>query len=473
MSFRFQAVRELLRRYGAVFSHAWHQRETLDDKSRKPYEMQFLPAALELLERPVSPAPLIAIRLIVAFAVLALFWAIFGRIDIVATAQGKVVPNDRTKVIQPLETATVKAIHVRDGQQVKAGQALIDLDATAPLADATRLANDLVTVRLMGARARAFLVALDSGSRPVLEDVVDVSSGRLMQEQRMLNGQWEEYQAKLHNIDANNARRAAELSSTEEIVHKLERTVPIAQQRAQDFKDLVDRKFVSRHGYLEKEQQRIEQEGDLATQKSRLRELSAALLEGRSQRLALIAETRRLNLDQLNEAEQQGTAYSQELLKAKVRGNLMKLVAPVDGTVQQLAVHTIGGVVTEAQPLMMLVPKDNPIEIEAMIENKDIGFVIPGQEGEVKIETFPFTKYGTLHAKVISISNDAINDEKRGLIFPARVALDKTSIQVGSKTVNLGPGMAVTVEIKTGQRRVIEYFLSPLMQYKDESLKER
>ena len=236
---------------------------------------------------------------------------------------------------------------------------------------------------------------------------------------------------------------------------------------------MVSQNFISRHAYLEKEQLRIEQEADLATQRSRINELSAALQEGRSQRAALIAEAKRLALDSLNEAEQKSTTHSQELVKAESRGRLMTLTAPVDGTVQQLAVHTVGGVVTPAQPLMMVVPKDYPIEVEAYVENKDIGFVNPGQEAVVKIETFPFTRYGTIDARVSHVSHDAVNDEKRGLIFPARVNLARTTIQVEHKAVNLSPGMAVTVEVKTARRRVIEYFLSPLLQYKDESLRER
>ncbi len=470
---RMQAVGDLMKRYGAVFGHAWRERKNFDVAPRKSYEVQFLPAALELLEKPLSPAPRVAMWLLIAFAFIAVLWAVFGKIDVVATAHGKIVPNDRTKVIQPFETSTVKAIHVADGQEVKAGQVLIELDATNTEADTTRIASDLGTVRLQGARARALLAAIDSGKAPRLEPLADIAPERLTQEQRVLEGQYGEYQARLAGIDANNARRAAELHSTEEVVHKLEQTVPIARQRAQDFKGLVDKNFVSKHGYLDKEQIRIEQEGDLATQKSRLHELAAALQEGRSQRVSLIAETRRQALDSLNDAEQKTTAYTQELIKARSRGSLMTLTAPVDGTVQQLAVHTVGGVVTEAQQLMMIVPKDNPIEIEAFVENKDIGFVNPGQEGQIKIETFPYTRYGTIHAKVTSVSTDAINDEKRGLIFPARIALDKTTIQVENKNVNLSPGMAVTIEIKTSERRVIEYFLSPLLQYKDESLKER
>lgn len=473
IALRLHAALDLLKRYGAVFGHAWRERKNLDPRPRLPHEAQFLPAALELQDTPVSPAPRIAMWLLIAFACIALVWAIFGRMDVVATAHGKIVPNDRTKVIQSFETATVRAIHVTDGQAVKAGDVLIELDTTSTTADATRTANDLVTARLQAARAKAMLAAVANGRFPSLKSVVGVDQERLAQEQAILEGQYGEYRAKLARIDADVAKREAELRSTEEVVRKLEQTVPIATRRAQDFKDLVEKNFVSRHGYLEKEQLRIEQEADLATQRSRLKELAAALQEGRSQRAALVAETRRLTLDSLNEAEQRTTTYGQELVKAQTRNKLMTLAAPVDGTVQQLAVHTVGGVVTEAQPLLMLVPRDNPIEVEALVENKDIGFVNPDQDAVVKIETFPFTRYGTIDATVTSVSNDAVNDEKRGLIFPMRVKLAKATIQVENKSVNLSPGMAVTVEVKTAQRRVIEYFLSPLLQYKDESLRER
>ncbi|MBE7421800.1 MAG: HlyD family type I secretion periplasmic adaptor subunit [Zoogloeaceae bacterium] len=470
---KLRAALDLLKHYGAVFSHAWHERKSLDPRPRLPHEAQFLPAALELQETPVHPAPRIVMWLILCFALIALLWAFYGHMDVVATAQGKIVPNDRTKVIQPIETATVKAIRVSDGQTVKTGEVLIELDTTNAAADTTRVTNDLVTAWLHAARAKALLKSIASGKAPAIGPVPDADANRLAQDQRLLDGQYGEYQARLARIDADIAKREAELRSTQEIVRKLEQTVPIARQRAQDFKDLVEKNFISKHGYLEKEQARIEQEADLATQRSRIKELTAALQEGRGQRAELVAETRRMALDSLNEAEQKATTYAQELVKAESRSKLMTLTAPVDGTVQQLAVHTIGGVVTPAQPLMMIVPKDNPIEVEAYVENKDVGFVNAGQEAVVKVETFPFTKYGTIEAKVTHVSSDAIKDEKRGLIFPARVNLVRSTIQVENKTVKLSPGMAVTVEVKTAQRRVIEYFLSPLLQYKDESLRER
>lgn len=475
---------ELLGRYRSAWGRAWRTRKQVSPP-RRSYEMQFLPAALELQETPVSPQPRILMALLVAFAAIALLWALFGRIDVVAVAHGKIVPNDRTKIIQPIETAAVRAIHVRDGQRVKAGALLIQLDPTQANADAARVNSEILNARLQAARARALLAALDNRhSKPnpfdiqakdsaLLQRMPDVPVERLNEAQRLLDGQYDEFRARLATIGSEVSRREAELRSIRETVRKLESTVPIARQRALDYQNLVTKNFVSRHGYLDKEQARIEQEAELATGKIRIEELLAALQAARDQAAGLIAETRRIALDSLADGDQKAATWQQELIKAESRGKLMTLIAPVDGTVQQLAVHTVGGVVTPAQPLMMLVPDDHPIEVEAYVENRDIGFVRPGDTAVVKIETFPFTKYGTINARVTSVASDAIQDEKRGLVFTARVALEQSAIQLEQHTLKLSPGMAVSVEVKTAQRRVIEYFLAPLMQYRDESLRER
>lgn len=472
------ALADLCRRYAKVFRHAWSRRKEMDSPDLHPHEAQFLPAALALRDTPVHPAPRIALWLIMAFALIALLWAVFGRIDVVATAVGKIIPNDRTKVIQPMETAVVKAIHVRDGQTVQPGQVLVALDATTAVADSERLRNEALTARLEALRAHALLASLTNGTPPRLKplavkEVGGADADRLLAEQNQATGQYQEYQARRLQLQAEISRRGAELQATLDQVAKLEQTAPIARQRAQDYQKLVKENFISRHGYLEREQARIEQEQDLATSRSRVAEIRAALIEAQRQQVTLAAETRRQLLDQLNLATQKAASLDQELVKAEQRSRLMTLTAPVAGTVQQLAVTTVGGVVTPAQPLMVIVPKENVLEVEAMLPNKDIGFVNPGQDAEVKVETFPFTKYGTLHGTVTQVSSDAIQDEKLGLIYSTRVKLAKDTLRVEKKIVRLTPGMAVTVEVKTGTRRVIEYFLSPLMQVTSESLRER
>jgi len=470
---KLHAVSDLAKRYAKIFRHAWSQRRETDPPALQAHEAQFLPAALALRDTPVHPAPLITLWLIMAFALIAVLWATFGRIDVVATAVGKIIPNDRTKVIQPMETAVVKAIHVRDGQAVALGQVLIELDATTAAADSERLRNEALTARLEALRAEALLGALAGGRAPRLQPLDGVDAARLLAEQSQTTGQYQEYQARQLQLQAEIARRRAELQATQDQVVKLEQTAPIARQRAQDYQKLVKENFISQHGYLEREQARIEQEQDLASSRSKVAEIRAALMEAQQQQATLTAETRRQLLDQHNLAAQKAASLEQELVKADQRGRLMYMTAPVAGTVQQLAVHTVGGVVTPAQPLMVIVPKDNVLEVEAMLPNKDIGFVNPGQDAEVKVETFPFTKYGTIHGTITQVSSDAIQDEKLGLIYSTRVKLARDTLRVENKTVRLTPGMAVTVEVKTGKRRVIEYFLSPLMQVTSESLRER
>lgn len=467
------AYADLFKRYAKVFRHAWSRRKELDTPALQSHEAQFLPAALALRDTPVHPAPRLALWLIMAFALIALLWAIFGRIDVVATAVGKIIPNDRTKVIQPMETAVVKSIHVHDGQMVQFGQVLIELDTTSTAADSGRLRNEALTARLEAARAQAMLAALLQGRLPQMPLVNGADPTRMSTEQSQLQGQYLEYQARQQQLQAETTRRQAELQTTQEQVSKLEKTLPIARRRAEDYQKLVKENFISEHGYLEREQTRIEQEQDLAMNRAKLSEIRAALMEVQRQQATLTAETRRQLLDQNNLAAQKAASLEQELVKADQRGRLMHLTAPVAGTVQQLAVHTVGGIVTPAQPLMVIVPKENVLEVEAMLPNKDIGFVNPGQDAEVKVETFPFTKYGTLHGTITQVSSDAIADEKLGLIYTTRVKLAKDTLQVENKIIRMTPGMAVTVEVKTGKRRVIEYFLSPLMKVSSESLTER
>lgn len=470
---QWQAWGDLLARHRAVWRHAWANRAALQPTERTRQETEFLPAALALQDTPVSPAPRWAMGLIVAFVLLALLWATFGRMDVVAVGQGKVVPSSRTKTIQPLETATVKAILVRDGQQVRAGDVLIELDPTAPLADSDRLGAEHVSASLQLERGQALLRALEGGGPPSLPALPGVPPERRLEAVRLLMSQHAEHQSRRDRVAADLARREAEWRTTQAMVRKLEQTLPIATQRAQDYRDLVNKAFVSNHGYLEQEQARIEMEADLAAQRNRLQEIAAALDEARAQQRALTAEVRRSTLDSIEQAQQRLDALAQERIKADLRGRLTRLTSPVDGTVQQLAVHTEGGVVTPAQALLVVVPSDQPLEVEAFFENKDIGFLRQGQTAAVKVETFQFTKYGTLDAELASVSHDAISDEQRGLIYASRVRMARTSVVVDGAEVRLSPGMAVTVEVKTGNRRVIEYFLAPLLQHTSESLRER
>lgn len=474
MGAKTEALSDLLNRYRSAFKAAWQNRKATAPMIRQRHEAAFLPATLALQETPVHPAPRVAMWLIIVFVVLALVWAIFGHVDVVATATGKIVPDSRSKVIQPMETASIRTIHVRDGQSVKAGEPLIELDSTVTAADIERLRIEWLSAALEGARYQALLYAEENNESPDLQSLPQgVDETRKTSELRWVTGQFTAYTARLNQLDAIIARRKAEERATYAQLEKLQQILPLTRQREADYRGLLEKNHVSRHNYLELQSELIGQERDLVAQRERLTEIQAAHTEAVRDKLHWIAESRREWLDKLYDSERRSLSLIQELVKAETRGKLMSLTAPVDGIVQQLAVHTLGGVVTPAQPLMVIVPQHGPIEVEAFLPNKDSGFVDEGQEVEVKIETFSFTKYGTIEGKIIHVSSDAIQDEKLGLVFSIKVRLNKNTILVESKEVQLSPGMAVTVEIKTAKRRLIEYFLSPLLRHSQESLRER
>ena len=448
------------------------------------HDLDFLPAALEIQEKPPSPVGRAIIWAIVAFFSLAVLWAMLGEIDIVATAQGKIIPSGRVKVIQPMEIGVVRQIHVQEGQQVEAGDVLLELDPTATQADLGRLEMELLAARLDETRYRT----LERMTAEVSSDATDSSVATLqvppalaqeagasaiaLQEQ-MLKSAWSEHRARSAALDNTIASREAELAALQEDVKKRAGTLPLITKRAKAVRKMVDKQLSAEQTWLELEEERVEQQQELAALKSRTEQVEASIREARQQRQALDAEFRGALLTKLSETERRIDQLQQERVKASQRTELQRMTAPVAGVVQQLAVHTIGGVVTPAQELMKIVPESESLEVEAWVLNKDIGFVEEGQSAEVKIETFPFTRYGTIDAEMLDVSNDAVTDEHKGLVYAARVLMKDSVIRVGEKLVNLTPGMAVTVEVKTGKRRLIEFILSPLFRYKSESLGER
>jgi hemolysin D len=461
-------------RYRETIKLAWKERREFDTPSLKAHEREFLPAQLELRDSPPSPAPLWSMRLVVLFAAIALVWAIFGKVEIVVQAGGKVIPTGYTKTIQPLETSVVKAIAVRNGDVVRKGDLLIELDSTAPAADVAKTGEQLASARLAAVRSESLLRAMTSNQPIKLNVTFDAPAALLAAETNLARGQIAEYRAKLTTLQAELQQRNAELFSTQQVVLRLQAAVPIAQERAQNFKEMLAEQFVSRHAYLEKEQDRLDKEGELAAQTSRLKELEAAISRQKSQIESHEAEFRRTALDIGNSASQQITQLRQEAVKMQLRDRQYRLLAPVDGVVQQLSVHTIGGVVQSAQPLLVVVPQAGQIEVEVTIENKDIGFISPGQRAVTKVDAFSYTKYGTLEGVVSMVSHDAIQDEKRGLIYQAHILLGSKELAMpDGKKISVTPGMTVVVDIQTGKRRIIEYFLSPLVEYTSTSLRER
>jgi hemolysin D len=457
------------------------------NQSMRSAEPEFLPAALEIIETPPSPIGRLGAYCLVAVFAFAIVWAWFGHVDIVAVAKGKIIPTGHTKIVQPFEIGVVRAILVHDGQKVGVGDVLIELDPTMNQADLGHQQSDLMAAKIDIARLTA---ALESESDPDARFVppAGASPEQARMGERFLIGQVSQYRSKLAALAGEEKQRQAELESQKLSISKIQSLLPLMEERTQMRKTLFDHQTGSKIAYLENQQELLSNQKDLEMQTSRLKEAEAALVASKAKLEEARAEFHRGFLNDLAEAVRKANGLAQDVAKSEQRTKYQALTAPIDGTVQQLAIHSVGGVVTPAQTLLTIVPADSTIEIEAMVDNQDIGFVHPGQGAEIKVDTFNFTRYGLLHGNVVSLSQDAIprdagksDPSKQSAMdgaaaepaYAARVSLDQTQMQVDDKLLNLSPGMAVTVEIKTGTRRIIDYLLSPLLRHHQESLRER
>jgi hemolysin D len=470
-----------------VLRESWRLQGEADGKARPQSDHEFLPAALEIMEKPPSPGlRWLLLSLCILFTV-ALAWSFIGKIDVVATASGKVIPTGSVKVIQPVELGYVRAIHVRNGEHVVAGQLLVELDPTMAGADADAASAGLLTSELQAARNAALVAHLDGRSAEFIAPPGTPPEVGLAQRQ-YIAATVAEYEGQRAGLAQRRAQHQADLAASQSEILKLERTLPLVDQQIAARVELTDKGYYSKLKLLEYQQLRVEHVQNLAVQNANAAKAQAQIAEIDADLRQLRGTFGRAALTQLVDGQDRSRIGREEVTKSARRREYQQLRAPVAGTVQQLAISTVGGVVQPAQPVMVIVPDNAQPVVEAQILNKDIGFIKPGQPVRVKLEAFPFTDYGIVPGVVETISRDAIDmsqggapqrDEKsgrpvqQGLVYAARIRLEQRTIRVGGRDQLIGPGLAVQAEIVTGKRRIIQYLLSPIAQTLDEAGRER
>ncbi|MDR3436486.1 HlyD family type I secretion periplasmic adaptor subunit [Telmatospirillum sp.] len=476
---------EPLRRHIAVWKAAWATEKMRPKESpRTAEELAFLPAVIEIVETPASPLGRATAAVIIALFTIALAWSSIGQLDIHATASGRIIPGGKTKPVASSESATVLAIHVADGDHVRQGQVLVELDPTQSFADATRLKRERLELLLTAARLHSLLDGRSDIESPAGE-VVPPNLLALHREE--LRHKAADHKAAVINLEQERLQKQAELRSAQADVERLQQTVPLLAEQARVKEEMSSKGWQSRTEYLRVQQDYIDRRQGLGSALEKRTEAEAAIA-GANERLRQIeSQFRAETLGQLTDAEQKAASLSQELAKAEQRDRLMTLTAPVDGVVQQLAVHAPGAVVSQGSPVLMVVPENEGIAVEVSLPNKDAGFVLPGQAVEIKVESFPFTRYGTVPGTVQHVSGDAVqndgdsgqrrgggaNGDDQAPVYSVRIKPSTDHITADGRLVALTPGMAVTAEIKIGKRRVIEYLLDPVLRYRDESFRER
>jgi hemolysin D len=436
-------------------------------KQRDNLEYEFLPPALEVSETPASPLGRFTIWFIFLAVIIGLIWSYLGKIDEVAVARGKVIPDQRVKVIQPLEQGIVTAIHVNEGQKVTKGELLIELDSTITEADVLNMKNALDTAKL---EKEIYCAELKGENTDKLYTSQNLSPDFLQSQKQYKEARDLEYSVKRGAFESIIMQKKAGLKAQESILKEQEKKTAMIRKEEERLEKQYRNVSVPKEEWEDKHDELVLGEAELEKQQMNVQYAKGELSEAEKNLDSLAKERKSKLLDSIVETDKKIETIQAEYIKANEKFQYQTIHSPVNGYVNGLSVNTIGGVVTPAQPIMTIVPSGTPLIIEATVLNKDIGFIREGQETEIKFDTFSFQKYGTVRGTVTKVSPDAFEDEKLGTVYKIKVKLDKTSIRVESKDVDITPGMTVSVEIKTGQRRAIEFFLDPIAKYLEESL---
>lgn len=460
-------------RHLRVAGQAWRAETRARRTGRTRWkDTEFLPAALEVTERPPSPVGRTIVWTIIAAALVALAWAFLAHVDTVAVAEGRLVPEGRLRSVEAAEQGVIRSIEVREGEHVSAGQTLIELDPTIAEAEADTARSELSTAGLTRARDNA-LLAYTGGRPTTFTPPADADPAAVDAERQLVAARIDEYRAKLESITQRRVGAEAALVGSQAETVKLRRTLPLLREALKLQEDLAAQGFGARQKLLQQQQAYVTAEQDLVGQ-------IAKTAEARAQIASIVGEAAQTREEFISRAAQERAeaegvvaTRGNVVREANQKRGLQRLTAPVSGTVQEIRVTNVGEVPEVGKPLVTIVPDGERLVVEALLLNKDAGGVRAGMPVAVKLEAYPFTRYGALHARVERISPDATVDERRGLVFPVRVRLLDQTLLVDGRPAAISPGMSVTAEIVTGRRRVIDFLWSPLQRNLREAGRER
>lgn len=414
------------------------------------------------MEKPPAPLSRVVLNILLLLLALIILWTFFGKLDIVARAEGKLIPKTRLQVVQPLDGGRVAEIRIEEGELVKKGQILVVMNDSISRADTEQLTDETKSIELQLRRTVAEIentkfVRLETDETELYEDI-----------RKQFEENTRSYQIELSQQRSLIEQSGEELASEKQLLTKLEETLPIIQASEDAIKNLQKKGFANEMDLMERERERIEVERDYQAQKFRIRSLVAGLNEAKQRTKQIKATYKQSLLDEKVELEQRSKQLVQELNKQEYRNKLLALESPQDGYVKDLATHTQGSVIPSGTVLLTIVPVDVPLQAEILVENKDAGFIQAGQEAKIKVASFEFQKYGMIQASVEHVSADSSQQESSNGMpqgvstYRAILNLDEQTLSYNNKEYDLKPGMQVTAEVNLGTRTVMQYIFSPV-----------
>jgi hemolysin D len=437
----------------------------------------FLPIALSLQESPASPLPGVVIVLISCMILSVFIWSYFGEIDVITVAEGSIVSEARLQVVQAAEAGQIKKIFVRDGDFVKAGLVLMELDTKSLDIEKRKITIELAEAKLALFRAQDVLATQESDNlvKAEIPEVPAIPEAQLLKSiaLKQRDAQINEFRSKMHEIDEEVTRRQAQLQRSKNEIRRLGKAVEFSRKREKDFHELAEKKFVSNHALLEREENLINLEGELSSAELSQNEAASAIKLAQLNKVTYRSSARRELMSEIESNQKQIEILSQQLSGIDEQRERFTIRATSAGTVQQLSTHTIGGTVSLGQQICAIAPAGSKVEVLAQVENQDIGFVKVGQEVKLKVHAIDFTRYGTVPGRVDAISASSIQDSKNSSLYSVRISIANLDQQLSRLPSKLNQGMLVTAEIKTDERKIIQYLISPISKAVKESFHEQ
>ncbi|MBQ9479669.1 MAG: HlyD family type I secretion periplasmic adaptor subunit [Selenomonadaceae bacterium] len=435
-------------------------------------ETEFLPAILEVTETPPSPTGRVIMWSVLILLVVALAWGILGKINEVAVAEGKVIPTGQIKTVQVKNKGIVEEIRVKEGDYVQEGDVLVVLDPTTTAADYDSLKKRAAYYRLDIQRLTSEL----TGQPFIPAKDPDLEAHDLAAELALYQSRTSDYQTQRKSRQDIIAQRQARLQATQSTYEKYAEGLRIAQEKESRLQQLIAENAISEFQLLEQQKETIEYAKNAQAELDSINSIRAEIAEAEQNLANVDASYRKDIMTSLVEAKKEYYSITESIKKADEDARMATIYAPATGKIYNLSIHTIGGIVTDAQPLMQIVPDDVKLIFEVYADNKDIGFIKPGMEAEIKVTTFNFQKFGMVKAEVMEISADAVDqpsDPERHGKFKLLLNPLENDINVEGVQAPLAVGMSVSAEIKIKEKRIIDFFLDPFRKYTHEALRER
>lgn len=427
---------------------------------------EFKPLLVEIEDRPLNPLGRMLLWTIIAFMFLGGLWLYIGKIDIVVSARGKIIPHGEVKILQPIETGVISKLLVKEGEFVRKGQVLVEIDPSVTETNLKSKQKNLELLEIETARLMALIEEREFTIPMICKDLEVLSTQKLIyqtskqgfkQQQLLIKKQILQIQEQIESDMVDKSR--------------LEQHSVNVKRREANLLEVID--IIARSEYDEAHKEVIEYEEQIRMKGHDIVQLNEKLNELSEQNLLITQEYQNKLLEELTLKRKEATLLKVEIESIEFKKAKQKITSPVDGYVTKLMIHTIGGVVTPAEKLISIVPKGVPLVIKATVLNQDIGFIKEGMDAAIKVDTFNFQKYGLIPAEVIHISDDAIEDEKLGSVYEVYLKPKEEFLVVKGEKVYLTTGMSVNAELKVGKRRVIEFFIYPLIKYLDEGMSVR